>query len=189
MQVIINSSGRESDNACARCIQCFISCILSQIEYMLRVLNSTAIVVMAVTGESYCDSAKSAAYVLFDSLGLYAAVSVISNLVMVGGVVMAVGLPTIIGILYCKKNYTPTDTELDHLGLILFFGTIILVAFIIGTLCEALNAVFVFYCLDLRLNECGCVMATPDVLKEMKGHSADPRNTHSAQELEDNKKF
>lgn len=79
-------------------------------EHLLRVLNSTAVVVMAVTGESYCNSAKTAAYILFDSLGLYAAVSVISNLVMVGGVVIPVGIPTIVGLLYCKKVYNPTDT-------------------------------------------------------------------------------
>ena len=50
MQLVINSSGKESDNACARCIQCFISCVLSQVEYMLRVLNSTAVAVMAGYG-------------------------------------------------------------------------------------------------------------------------------------------
>jgi hypothetical protein len=62
-------------------------------------------------------------------------VSVISNLIMIGGVVLAVGIPTIVGLLYAKKNFSPSDTELDHLGLIIFFGTIILVVFIIGTLC------------------------------------------------------
>lgn len=152
-------------------------------EHLLRVLNSTAVVVMAVTGENYCDSAKTAAYILFDSLGLYAAVSVISNLVMVGGVVLAVGIPTIVGLLYCKKVYQPTDTELDHLGLLLFFGSIILVVFIIGTLCEALNAIYVFHCLDLRLNECGCVMPTPDVLQEMRTYN-ESNQAHSAQELQ-----
>lgn len=50
LQAIINSKGEQSENACARCIQCFISCILSQVEYLLRVLNSTSVVVMAVTG-------------------------------------------------------------------------------------------------------------------------------------------
>ena len=133
-------------------MQCFVACVLRQIEYLLRTLNNVAVVVIAVTGQNYCDSAKTAAYLIFDTLGLYSAISVITNLIMFGGVILAVGIPTIVGMLYCKKNYSPTDTELDHLGLIIFFGTIILVSYIIGTLSEALNAVYVMHCLDLRLN-------------------------------------
>jgi choline transporter-like protein 2/4/5 len=109
MQLIINSSGSRSENACARCVQCFISCLLSQVEYLLRVLNNTTVIVMSVTGESYCDAAKTSAFVLFDHLGLFATVSVISNLVMFGGIVLAVGLPTIVGLLYCSKRLNPTD--------------------------------------------------------------------------------
>lgn len=108
--------------------------------------------VIAITGKSYCDCAKTAAYLIFDSLGLYSAISVITNLIMFGGIILAVGIPTIVGLLYCRRNLNPSDTELDHLGLIIFFGTIILVAYILGTLAEALNAVYVLHCLDLRLN-------------------------------------
>lgn len=104
MQLIINNSGGQSENACARCVQCFVSCILRQVEYLLRVLNNTSIIVMAITGDNYCDSAKTAAFVVFNHLGLYSAISVINTLITFGGVILTVGIPTLIGILYCKKN-------------------------------------------------------------------------------------
>jgi len=37
---------------------------------------------------------------------LFAAVSIISNLVMFGGVIFSVGIPTLIAVIYSKKNYT-----------------------------------------------------------------------------------
>lgn len=152
LQMIVNSSGNNSDNVAARCVQCFISCILRTIEHILRALNNVSVIIMAVTGESYCDSAKNAAFVLLDNLPLYSVVSLMSNFIVFGGVLFSVSLPTVIGMLYCSKNMNPTDKELEHLGVIIFFGTIILVIFFIGTLVESLNSIFVFYCLDLKLN-------------------------------------
>lgn len=48
---------------------------------------------------------------------------------------------------------------------------------------ESLNSIFVFYCLDLKLNECGCIMATPELLKEFKQYGTVNEHANSANEL------
>jgi len=41
---------------------------------MIQVMNNTAVIVMAVTGENYCNSAQTASFIIFDNLGLFASV-------------------------------------------------------------------------------------------------------------------
>jgi hypothetical protein len=91
---------------------------------------------MTVTGEGYIDSAKSAAGIIFQNFGLFNIVETINSIVFIGGIVLSVGIPTLAGVLIARYVYKirPTDSELVHIGLIIFFVSIILVIFIINIL-------------------------------------------------------
>ncbi len=123
-------------NACIGICLCCLACLISQIEYLLKVLNHNAIIVMTVTGEGYIDSAKSAAGIIFQNFGLFNIVETINSIVFIGGIVLSVGIPTLAGVLIARYVYViiPTDSELVHIGLIIFFVSIILVVFIVSVL-------------------------------------------------------
>jgi hypothetical protein len=74
LKLMLNARNSGSDNACAKFVVCCVNCLLSRIEYMIQVMNNTAVIVMAVTGESYCESAQTASYVIFNNMGLFACV-------------------------------------------------------------------------------------------------------------------
>ena len=54
----------EGNCICAFCL-CCLACCLGSIEALLKVLNQNSVIVMAVTGESYLNSAKSAIGIIF----------------------------------------------------------------------------------------------------------------------------
>ena len=60
-------------------------------------LNHNAIIVMAVTGESYVDSAKSTISLVFDNFTLFVVVDIMSSLLSFAGILMICGLPAIVG--------------------------------------------------------------------------------------------
>lgn len=59
---ILNSQGKNKNGGgiAAAVLQCMIQCILSCLEELIKFLNHNAIIAMAMTGEDYIDSVKSA---------------------------------------------------------------------------------------------------------------------------------
>lgn len=102
---------------------------------------------------------------------------------MFGGLILAVGIPTFAAVIYSRNHYEGiSNDQQDTIGLIVFFGSIIIVLFLISTLSEALNCVFVFFCLDKKLNECGCVIGAPPVIRDFQGYQEG--QIQSAQEMD-----
>lgn len=136
---------------------------------------------MSVTGESYCNAVKTSAYLLLDNLGLYWAVSMIGNLIAFGGVILSVGLATLIAVAWADSRDNISSNEVDHIAVLVFFGSIILVLFLIGVLVEALDCIFVFFCLHGRLTSTGVIAPFPAILKDFKGFQDQNQRHGSAQ--------
>lgn len=58
IRMLADSGKRNRKNACLAIVSCMLACILRYIEGLLKILNHNAVIVMAVTGESYIGSAK-----------------------------------------------------------------------------------------------------------------------------------
>ncbi len=63
-------------------------------------------------------------------------IETISTIIFIGGIIFSVGIPTFVGVLVSKYAYLrePSQSELVHIGLIIFFMSIIFVVFIISVL-------------------------------------------------------
>lgn len=58
IRMLADGGKRNRKNPCLAVCACIMACFLRYIEALLKILNHNAIIVMAVTGESYIDSAK-----------------------------------------------------------------------------------------------------------------------------------
>jgi hypothetical protein len=74
------------------------------VEDLLETLNHNAIIVMAVTGESYIDSAKSTISLIFENFALFVVVDLISGLATFMGILFVTGIPTLIGYFLLKQT-------------------------------------------------------------------------------------
>lgn len=112
---------------------------------------------MAVTGESYIDSAKSAISLIFENFVLFFLIDMVSSLVKLAGIIFVSAIPGIIGFFLLKATaQNPDDKDF------LTYGTciIVLISMIIGViflsvLSEALSCVFIFFCLDRKFTQMG----------------------------------
>jgi ABC-type proline/glycine betaine transport system permease subunit len=85
---------------------------------------------MAVTGEDYIDSAKSALSLIFDNFMLFYIIDLVGGLIKFAGIIFICALPGVIGFFILKGTAeNPEDTNY------LTFGTliIVLIAILIGT--------------------------------------------------------
>ena len=86
---------------------------------------------MAVTGESYCDCAKSTISLIFENFGLFLVVDLISNLITFTGSLFICGIPSVIGYFLIKQTMENQDD-----GTYITIGVVIiaLVSLTIGAL-------------------------------------------------------
>ena len=139
-------------------------------------MNNVSVICTAVTGESYCQSIRTGAYLLKDNLGLYWVVSVIGSLAMYGGVMVTAGLATLTAVMHADRTIADiSDDEEDHLGVAVFFGSIIIVYPIVSVMSEALDSMFVFHCLQKRLSEQGASLRAPPLLGKFNEHESKER--------------
>lgn len=153
---LINQKRRESQG-CVQIVWCIVGCCLQCIQALLEVMNHNAVIVMAMTGESYIDSAKTAVGIIFDNYSLFSAVTIISRIIIFGGIVFSTGISTLTGILITYLVYKPTPTPIliTYVGLTIFFVSFILVIFAIEMITQALQCVFIFYCFDSKFRALG----------------------------------
>lgn len=172
-------------NAIIACCLCLVGCCLSCIEDMLQTLNHNAVIVMSVTGESYINSAKTALSIIFENFGIFYIVDFFSDLLVFFGVVLCVGIPTLIGFLVIRYQYNTDDTptpEANYAAIMIFFLSILVSCVIIGMLGEALSCVFIFYCFDRKFARMGIrVPNCPEAIRNFHGES---NQIGSGQELQ-----
>ena len=59
--VIIKADQEENGESCCVLVcLTILHCIFDGLEFLVKILNHNAVIIMAVTGEGYCDSAKTA---------------------------------------------------------------------------------------------------------------------------------
>ena len=159
-------------NAAIACCLCIIACCLSCIEDLFKVLNHNSIIVMAVTGESYWDSAKTTIGIIFENFGLFYIVDFISDLVVFFGILASVGIPTIVGILILTSQ-TENGGHIAYSAVAIFFLSLMIASMIISMVGEALSCVFIFYCFDKKFKSMGIyVPNTPSTIQEFHEHES-----------------
>ena len=86
---------------------------------------------MAVTGESYIDSAKSAISLIFDNFLLFYLIDMVSSMVKLAGIIFICAVPGLTGFLLLRA----TSEDPDDVNF-LTFGTVIivLIAMLIGAI-------------------------------------------------------
>ena len=161
-------------NMVIACCLCLVACCLKCIEDIVRVLNHNSIIVMAVTGDSYIDSAKSALSIIFDNLGLFFVADFISDLVVFFGILASTGIPIFIGILILSsEGVNSTEEELAFSAASILFLCLITGVLIISMIGEVLSCVFIFYCFDKKFRSLGIYIEnTPAALQNLNSYES-----------------
>lgn len=92
----ILATARRSEGS-LRILAAIAECLLRCVEDYIKILNNNAIIVMAVTGEGYIDSAKSTISLIFDNLSLFIILDYFTTFYNVFSVVFIGLLPAGIG--------------------------------------------------------------------------------------------
>lgn len=147
-------------NGPARIVAALAACILSCIEDLIKVLNNYSIIVMAVTGENYVDSAKSTISLIFDNLSLFIILDYFSNFYNLFTTFFIGLVPAFIGAGIIYKTYDPqTDPQILTYaiwgGIIIFLLSIVISSIVIGMMIQALSCIYVFYCFDQKFRGMG----------------------------------
>lgn len=103
-RMVIDSNRKNTKNIAIAVCLCILSCLLKQIEALLRILNHNTIICMAVTGEDFIDSAKTAIGIICDDFPLFSVTRLISNLLVFWGVIVSVGIPCVVAYVWVGLN-------------------------------------------------------------------------------------
>ena len=179
-------------NCCCSIMLCCVACCLGAIESLLKVLNQNSIIVMAVTGESYLDSAKSAVGIIFENFGLFNIIEIFDTVLLIAGVLICAGIPAvgIFLILQFTIDPVPEPFEMAIAIILVFFITAIFVAYIINILGLALNCVFIYYCLDKRFRTFGIhIPNAPAEIHQLFDDKYKEAPVPSSQQLQEGRRF
>jgi threonine/homoserine/homoserine lactone efflux protein len=84
---------------------------------------------MAVTGESYIDSAKSTISLIFDNFWLFMIIDIISTMLKLTGIIFICAIPGIIGFLLLQATaQNPNDSTFLSLGTVIIVLASMLIA-------------------------------------------------------------
>jgi hypothetical protein len=113
---------------------------------------------MAVTGENYINSAKTALSLILDNFGLFYIVELITDLVSFFGVLITVGVPTLVGFLLVRYQNNATVDISSYAAVAIFFLSILVSGGIVTLIGEALSCVFIFFCFDRKFKNLGIII-------------------------------
>ena len=178
----ILAQSQNSDNGALRLIACCVECILRCIEELVKVLNHNAVICMAVTGEGYIDSAKTAIGLIFDNFGVFIIVDFFVSFMEVYATIFSVLIPAVIGggIIYSVDGTENAITYAVWGGVIIFLLALLLSNVILGMLEEALACVFIFYSFDRKFRSMG--LPVHNIPKEMKEAFGEAENNQQAEQ-------
>ena len=150
-RLLINSGRRNTRNIPAAICLCLISCCLRNLEHLLKILNHNAVIVMSVTGENYINSAKTTIGILSRFLPLLSVADIITGLLVFWGIVIIAGITGFGAWLFTEAK----GGDLTEVMIITVLGSIMVSSLVLSVLVEAMSAVFIFYCFDVRFRELG----------------------------------
>lgn len=153
-RMVLDSNRKNTKNVAVAVCLCLLSCLLKQIEALLQILNHNSIICMAVTGEDFIESAKTAIGIICSDMPLFSVTRLISNLLVFWGVIISVGIPCVVAYLWVGLS----DKTKDDAGWVIAlvaFGSIMISGMVYSVLVESVSSVFIFYCFDRRFRELG----------------------------------
>ena len=142
---------------------------------------------MSVTGEGYIDCAKTTVSIIFENFGLFWVVDFISDLVTFFGILVTVGIPTLISVLILSYSDIAATgdqrvEEIAFTAVAVFFLSVLIASLIISLIGEALSCVFIFYCFDKKFRSIGIhVSNTPEAIQQF--HQQESNMPYSAEEM------
>lgn len=104
---------------------------------------------MAVTGEDFIDSAKTAIGIVCSDLPLFSVTRLITNLLVFWGTIISVGIPCVLAYLWVGLN-DKTKDDAALVILIVALASIMISGMIFSILVESVSSVFIFYLFDRR---------------------------------------
>jgi hypothetical protein len=88
---------------------CMVCCVVSAMEVFVRLLNSYAIIVCALTGEGFVDSAKIVGRIAFDDDEAFSTFAITGYIIRSGAVICTSSIPSIIAAIlinsYMQNTY------------------------------------------------------------------------------------
>jgi hypothetical protein len=124
------------------------------IEGFVEVLNHNSIIVMALTGENFINSAKTALGLIFNNFPLFWIVDFIADFIQFYSLILCILAPALLGGAIIWKQEGLEGTAAIG-GVIIFLLSWIVTSVILGILYEALSAVFILFCFDKKLRSRG----------------------------------
>lgn len=153
-RMIIDTKRNNTKNIAIIVCLCILSCIMRQIEALLKIINHNTIICMAVTGEDFINSAKTAIGIICSDLPLFSVTRLITNLLVFWGVIISVGIPCVLAYLWVGLN-KQTEDDVGLVIIIVALASIMISGMIYSILVESVSSVFIFYCFDRRFKELG----------------------------------
>lgn len=106
-------------------VACVLSCFLRHIEYYTKILNNYAMIICALTGMGYIDSAKTAACMIFNNIEAYNTFTAISYFIRLGGLFTCTFVPTIVSYYLFMSIPLPLELVYICMGIVFFFSLVI----------------------------------------------------------------
>lgn len=146
-RMMSNQSDRH-DNTCKKVCTCLVKYCLCMLEGFLKTMNHYAVIMTALTGEDFVNSAKSAGVLIFSNMGLFTIVEMIDSFLVCLCLIVCVGVPTllceVVMPLFEKQNMAVMATISTICCLLV--AIMPLIAFV-----EGMCAIFTYFCVNRKL--------------------------------------
>ena len=133
-------------------------------------MNHLSVIVMAITGEDFMDSARTGAVIFFTELPLFAVLSTVDSAVTFAGVLFTTFVPTVIA-LGISTRLVLVNYEIVFIIVPAFFGGLVIGSIFLATFSESMTSLFVFYALEKKLVQYG--LRAPSILPDQRIVNAD----------------
>lgn len=180
------AKGQKKTNAAAAVARAVCICLLNALEKFVKIMNRFAVIIMSFTGEDFVTSCKSTGIIIFKNLGVFSVITIVSNFFYYSGLLLCAGIPTALtGIIV--SNIDIKDTSMPIL--LVFFSSLLISNTFLTTFTETLTSVFVFYSLDLQLQEYGInIVNIPSDMQLLLEHAFDDSEDYRESFLDKAKK-
>lgn len=131
-------------------VACMLRCILVRLEFWTRIINNYAVILMSLTGHGYLDSALTGGAIIFSNPVAFTSFSLISYFIRVAGTFTCAFIPTLVSYFLFDSLGVPNNLIAVGMGIVLFFSIMVSVV-LLETFVEAMDSMFVFYCLEARM--------------------------------------
>lgn len=136
------------------CCVCMVSCLLRRIEYLLQILNSYSMVVSALTGLSYFDSAYASSSLLLNNTSSFAVLTISNHFIRLGGMFVCSSVPTAASYFLLRTLEFDDSMVLIGSSVVFFFCAIVSLG-VLSLVSASMNAMFVYYSLEYEMQQIG----------------------------------